>query len=166
MDSLSLALMTKKWSARCWYYAASCFAIVVHKISFSIEFGGFLGFPSNNGPVGTRIHCYAQWIGTFYGFIFQISAFILKNLKSSVLWNCVGKIRRWQRDDVYIGWPIAPSYMSPNAGEGWGGGSRPTSTVVHNAQGAQINFGDLIPYLTLVGFGRACAPVRCAHPSS
>ncbi len=22
-----------------------------------------------------------------------------------------------------------------------------------------------VPILTLVGFGRACAPVRCAHPS-
>ncbi len=26
-----------------------------------------------------------------------------------------------QRDVVYLGWPIAPSYMSPNAGEGDGG---------------------------------------------
>ncbi len=24
-----------------------------------------------------------------------------------------------QRDVVYLGWPIAPSYMSPNAGGGW-----------------------------------------------
>ncbi len=34
----------------------------------------------------------------------------------------------------------------------WGGGcvvgSRPMSTAVHNAHGAQINFGDLTPYLT------------------
>ncbi len=57
------------------------------------------------------------------------------------------------RDVVYlgsIGWPIASSYMSPNAGGGGssvlGGelrlaGSQPKST-------AQINFGDLTPYLT------------------
>ncbi len=27
-------------------------------------------------------------------------------------------------------------------------GSQPMSTAVHNARGAQINFGDLTPYLT------------------
>ncbi len=44
-----------------------------------------------------------------------------------------------QRDVVYLGWPIAPSYMSPN------GGLRGLSQWV---QWAQINFGDLTPYLT------------------
>jgi hypothetical protein len=29
--------------------------------------------------------------------------------------------RGLQRDVVYLGWPLAPSYMSPNAGEGLGG---------------------------------------------
>jgi hypothetical protein len=40
--------------------------------------------------------------------------------------------------------------MSPNAGGRGGGfaGSQPLSTAVHNAHGAQINFGDLTPYLT------------------
>jgi hypothetical protein len=38
--------------------------------------------------------------------------------------------------------------MSPNAGRGGGvAGSQPMSTVVH-MDGAQINFGDLTPYLT------------------
>jgi hypothetical protein len=33
-----------------------------------------------------------------------------------------------QRDVVYLGWPIAPSYMSPNAGGGGVAGSQPMST--------------------------------------
>ncbi len=56
------------------------------------------------------------------------------------------KSRGLQRDVVYLGWPIAPSYMSPNAGEGGGGGvaeSQPMSTAV------QINFGDLTSIFNL-----------------
>ncbi len=54
--------------------------------------------------------------------------------------------RGLQRDVVYLGWPVAPSYMSPNAG---GDRSRPMSTAVHITwHVAQINFGDLPPYLT------------------
>ncbi len=34
---------------------------------------------------------------------------------------CIAGIRGLQRNVVYLGWPIAPSYMSPNAGE-WRGG--------------------------------------------
>ncbi len=42
-----------------------------------------------------------------------------------------------------------PSYMSPNAGEGEGAGPQPMRTAVHITwYGAQINFGDLTPYLT------------------
>jgi hypothetical protein len=39
-------------------------------------------------------------------------------------------IRGSQRDVVYLGWPIAPSNMSPNAGKGVAG-FRPMSTAVH-----------------------------------
>jgi hypothetical protein len=39
-------------------------------------------------------------------------------------------IRGSQRDVVYLGWPIASSYMSPNAGGGVVG-FQPMSTVVH-----------------------------------
>jgi hypothetical protein len=42
--------------------------------------------------------------------------------------------RGLQRDVVYLDWPIAPSYMSPNAGGGGGGGvagPKPMSTAVH-----------------------------------
>ncbi len=54
--------------------------------------------------------------------------------------------RELQRDVVYLGWPIAPSYMSPNAG-----GAvelRGLSQWVQLCTGAQINFGDLTSYLT------------------
>jgi hypothetical protein len=57
--------------------------------------------------------------------------------------------RGLQRDVVYLCWPIAPSYTSPNE---WGmgvAGSPPMSKAVHiKWHGAQINFGDLPPYLT------------------
>jgi hypothetical protein len=53
-----------------------------------------------------------------------------------------------QRYVVYLGWPIAPSYMSSNAGGG-DCGSQPMSTAVHNALGAKINFRDLPTYLTI-----------------
>ncbi len=52
-----------------------------------------------------------------------------------------------QRDVVYLGWPIAPSYMSPNA-EGWGvgaAGSQPMSTACTN----KLWISDSVtPYLT------------------
>ncbi len=51
------------------------------------------------------------------------------------------------RDVVYLGWPIAPSYASPNAGGG--GELRGLSQWVQLYTGAQINFGDLTPYLTM-----------------
>ncbi len=39
-----------------------------------------------------------------------------------------------KRDVVYLGKPIAPSYMSPNAGEGGVAFSQPMSTAVHRRQ--------------------------------
>ncbi len=53
--------------------------------------------------------------------------------------------RERQRDVVYLGWPMAPSYMSPNAG---GGGLRISSNEYSCAHGAQINFGDLTTCIT------------------
>ncbi len=51
-----------------------------------------------------------------------------------------------QRDDVYLSWPIAPSYMIPNAvGRGE---LRSISKKVQLYTGAQIIFGDQTPYLT------------------
>ncbi len=47
--------------------------------------------------------------------------------------------------------PIEPSYMIPNAGGGRG--LRGSANEYSCAHGAQINFGDLTPYLT---YGRMC----------
>ncbi len=47
-----------------------------------------------------------------------------------------------KREFVYLGWPIAPSYMSPNAGGG-GGGCGVSANEYSCPHGAQINFGDL-----------------------
>ncbi len=52
------------------------------------------------------------------------------------------------RDVVYLGWPIAPSYMSPNAGVGGElRGSQSMSIAVHRSP---INYGNLTPYLVYV----------------
>ncbi len=50
-----------------------------------------------------------------------------------------------QRDVVYLGWPIAPSYVSPSAGRGG------ASQWVQLYTGAQINLANLTPYLTYGG---------------
>ncbi len=50
---------------------------------------------------------------------------------------CFCPLRGLQRDVVYLGWPIAPSYMSPNAGEGGElrpAGPPPMSSAVHRSQ--------------------------------
>jgi hypothetical protein len=56
----------------------------------------------------------------------------------------------YKRDVVYLCWPLAPLYTSPDA-RGMGGGvtgSQPMSTAVHITwHGAPINFGDLHIYL-------------------
>jgi hypothetical protein len=59
-------------------------------------------------------------------------------------------------DVFYLGWPIAPSYISPNAG----GGLRclVSANEYSCAHGAQINFGDLTPYLTYAPFAADVHP--------
>ncbi len=58
--------------------------------------------------------------------------------------------RGLQGDVVYLGWPTAPSYFESKCDGRWGyAGSQPMSTAVHITwHGAQINLGDLTPYLT------------------
>ncbi len=56
-----------------------------------------------------------------------------------------------RKDVVYLGWPISPSYISPNAGGGEIAGSQP---IIQLYTGAQINFGELILYLTFGGYSR------------
>ncbi len=62
-----------------------------------------------------------------------------------------GRVRELQGDVVYLGWPIAqrPLYESKCGGMGKGCGVSAIETVVHITwHGAQINFGDLTPYLS------------------
>jgi hypothetical protein len=59
---------------------------------------------------------------------------------------------------LYLGWPIAPSYMSPNAGGG--GKLRGLSQWAQLYTGAPINFGDLTQYLS-----HACHGLRSALKS-
>ncbi len=72
--------------------------------------------------------------------------------------------RGLQRDVVYLGWPKAPSHMSPNAGAG--GELRGLSQWVQLYIGAQINFGDLTPYLTFDCKQTADTLLRPANLSS
>ncbi len=63
----------------------------------------------------------------------------------------LGSARGSQRVVVHHGWPLTPSYMSPNAG-GWGCGCGLGGVPANEyrcAHGAQINFGDLTPYWTM-----------------
>ncbi len=48
-------------------------------------------------------------------------------------WGSVGR-RGLQGDVIYLGWPIASSYMSPNPGGGWWvSGAQPMSTAVYRS---------------------------------
>jgi hypothetical protein len=57
--------------------------------------------------------------------------------------------RGLQRDVVYLGLPITPSYEPKCGGRGAEvAGSEPMSPAVYT--GAKLNFGDLVPYLFFV----------------
>ncbi len=55
-----------------------------------------------------------------------------------------------QRDVFYLGWPMAPSYMSPNAGGRGELRGLNQWVQLYMYIGAPINFGYLTPYLTYV----------------
>ncbi len=60
-----------------------------------------------------------------------------------------GVVQGVTKSVVFLGWPITPSYMSPNAGGiKVGGVSANEYSCTH---GAQINFGDLTPYSKTMG---------------
>jgi hypothetical protein len=66
----------------------------------------------------------------------------------------VDRSRGLQRDVVYLGWPIAPSFRSPNAvgvGE-----LRGLSQWIQLYKEAKISFGDLTPYLNYL-YGKTTA---------
>ncbi len=67
-------------------------------------------------------------------------------------WGWVGYVdaRGLQRDVVYLGWPIEPSYIRVKMrGREGVAGPQPMSIAVHITwHGAQIYFGDLPPYFT------------------
>ncbi len=73
------------------------------------------------------------------------------NFNFNFLWillyvvRTLSRIRGLQRDVVYLGWPIEPSYISPNAG---GEGCGVSANEYSCPHGAQKNFRDLTPYLT------------------
>jgi hypothetical protein len=76
---------------------------------------------------------------------------LFSNLQLPVSQSCLSRrlfsfSRGLPRDVVSRGWPIAPSLMSPNAC-GWGGCGVSANEYSY-AHRAQINFGDLTPYLT------------------
>ncbi len=61
--------------------------------------------------------------------------------------------RELQRNVVYLGWPIAPSYRLWALMRGGGGGCGASANEYSCAHGAPINFGDLTPYIT---YGISC----------
>ncbi len=67
---------------------------------------------------------------------------------SGHVWRLWFVFRGLQRDVVYLGWPIAPRYMSPNVE---GVGSCDASANEYNCtQQPKYTVGDLTPYLTFV----------------
>jgi hypothetical protein len=54
-------------------------------------------------------------------------------VKPSLLSFMTRSHQRLQKNVVYLGRPIAPSYISPNAGERGVAGSQPMSTAVHRS---------------------------------
>ncbi len=68
--------------------------------------------------------------------IFNMSGWHFSDPVTACLLNV--PVRGAQRDVVYLGWPIAPSYMSSNAGGGMRGLSQWLQLCT--AHGAQINF--------------------------
>ncbi len=70
--------------------------------------------------------------------------------------------RGLQGDVVYLSWPKAHLVYEPKCGGGGVARSQPMRTAVHSTwHGAQINFGDLTPYLT---YGRTIEPSRVRPP--
>ncbi len=69
--------------------------------------------------------------------------------------NCTWRLKYTTKGDdlqgdlVYLSWPIAPHVSEPKCGGGGIFEVQPMRTAVHITWlGAQINFGDLTPYLT------------------
>jgi hypothetical protein len=119
---------------------------------------------SRNGSIHTNVDppCFQN---TLKSILFPHTAFKNQNACNS----CVGRdvcieapiildkiLSKWfRRDVVYHGWPIAPSYMSPNAR-----GERDLRGLSQWAKlytGAQKNFGDLTPYLAYDFKCRICS---------
>ncbi len=85
------------------------------------------------------------------------------------LWSM--RNRRLHRDVIYLGWPIAPRIWAQLGGGGGCGGL--SQWVYSCAHEAQINFGDLTPYLTYdakwkqtVVFAKSINEAQChvSHP--
>jgi hypothetical protein len=98
-----------------------------------------------------------------------LSQRLTTGIRNPMVWNSIkffwyvmsNNSRGHKRDVVYLGRPIVPSYMSPNAG---GGGAGPLSQWVQLCTycRARINFGDLTPYLTYGDNSNSCM----RHPTS
>ncbi len=97
------------------------------------------------------------WIsGTSRECTWTLSIFFQLYIFNKNIWGLQG-------DVVYRGWPIAPSYMNPNAG---GGELRGLSQWVQLYTGAQINFGDLTPYLIYEKYSQILLPSMHWFPRS
>ncbi len=124
-----------------WEYLFRIFGIVSLECTWEWRIWGGPGGLSPSPPVPPRR---APWEQNSF-----LTWTIKHNLKSKSLpikWHQLLPYSQGsQRDVVYLGWPTAISYMRPNAGggEGWG----PSANEYSCAHGAQINFGDLSPYV-------------------
>ncbi len=83
-----------------------------------------------------------------FKFLFCTSGYTAKLFVVNSESSTIERARGLQGDVVYLSWPRASLVYEPKCGGGVAG-SQPMRTAVHITwHGAQINFGDLTPYLT------------------
>ncbi len=107
---------------------------------------GYLKEPSHDGVAGQQFRILIPLVSFPY----------LKWVNNWSDTPTPGTVNRWvtlytrglQRDVIYLGWPIASSYMSPNAGGGGEvAGSQPISTAVHRIPNKQRRSNSILPML-------------------
>jgi hypothetical protein len=108
-------------------------------------------FLTNSTSRGSSISMQLRWGQSFTCWRFQCRSGSWEGplySNDDIYVRCCQWNGKWglQRVVVYLGWPIAPSNMSPNAGER--GELRCLNQWVQLYTRAQINFEDLTPYLT------------------
>ncbi len=132
-----------RWACRAgtrdFWYCLGCSSRPSTKLVFSSMYTISIPLSPSPSKLG-RQPCWVACLSSMClcDYPMYISSSFMVSYISISNWTFI--IRGLQRDVVYLGWPIAPSYMSSNAR---GGGGVAVSQPMCIVTGAQINFGDL-----------------------